>query len=392
MATPELVFICQYKIGGVQNFYFNLLKGNDFTGFQTKLIYTNNQDDHETKLPGLFGCAHEEHLFGYKQTDSTFGTFKKLRKIIGGQDGFIFTNFPLELGCLQHYPSGKTVGFVVHDEWYIQNAIRYGFLIDVYIAHNPGIFDLLKRLLPDRREDIHYLPYGVEIPENKKKENISGTLKILFTGRLHPLKGIFDLPLIDDELKKRGVNCEWTIIGDGPERPRLIEEIRHRGNFTHKTPETNKEVLEIAAAHDVFVLPSRLEGMPVSMLEAMSVGLVPVLAEFNEGIKKVVTETEGFVLPVGDITAFANSIIFLHNDRLRLQQMSNASRNKVEQQFNATKNAEGYYNLVKKFRDLRSPRKTSLPVKYGNGRLDTNYMPDAFLKGIRFLSGIVKRK
>jgi len=392
MGQPELVFICQNKIGGVQNFYKNLLSGNSYKGFITKLIYTNNRDDHETKLPGLFRCAKEEYLFDYSETDSTYSTFRRLRKLVGDQEGFVFTNFVLELGSLQNYPSGKTIGFVVHDEWYIQHAIRYSFLIDVYIAHNPGIFELLKRLLPDRQPDIFYLPYGVEIPVLQRQENRDSQLKILFIGRLHPLKGIFDIPLIDDELVKNGIACEWTIIGDGPEKQQFLDHIDQRKNFWHTSPETGKEVLEIAAQHDVFVLPSRLEGLPVSLLEAMSVGLVPVIGKFNEGIHRVVEKQEGFVLPMGDIEAFARSIMQVHNDRALLESMSRAARKKIGMNYNAATNAAGYYELVKKYRELKSPRKTVLPIKYGNGRLDKFYMPDTLIKGVRYLSGLWKGK
>src|SRR5207237_1311035 len=148
--------------------------------------------------------------------------FRRLNKVIGDAPGIVFTNFPAELGALHNYPVQKTIAFVVHDEWYIQNAIRYGFMIDVYIVHNPGIFKTLQNLMPDRKADIYYLHYVITPSEKKRSPNADQHLKLIFIGRLHELKGIFDLPQIDDLLRAKGVVCAWTIVGNGPEREKLL--------------------------------------------------------------------------------------------------------------------------------------------------------------------------
>ncbi|MBS1660101.1 MAG: glycosyltransferase family 4 protein [Bacteroidetes bacterium] len=383
--NPELVFICQYKMGGVQNYYQNMVKSSSFDGFRTRVIYTKRDGDTETPLPHLFNSTDEEHVFSYNEADGTYNNFKELKKLISDQPGIVFTNFPLELGCLHVYGSRKTVVFAVHDEWYIQNAIRYGFLIDVYICHNPGIFEELQRLMPDRRGDIYYLPYGIVPAPGVRQSNPSGKLKVLFIGRLHPLKGIFDIPLIDDQLKKAGVQIDWTIIGDGPAREEFLGQIGSRPNFNHLSPDTSEEVLQTAMQNDVFILPSRLEGMPVSLLEAMSAGLVPVIADFNKGIRSVVTADIGRVLPVGDVEAFATAIADLDKDRSMLDTMGRASRQKIESSFDAVRNTQAYYELFKKYQSLKSDKKSPLPVHYGTGRLDKPYIPGGLLKIFRHL-------
>jgi glycosyltransferase involved in cell wall biosynthesis len=383
MKKPEIVFVCQNKIGGVQNYYYNLLRANQFDGFCTRVIYVSNSLDHETRLPQLFQSAKEEIVFEHKGDYPVYASFRRLHKLIGKHNGIVFTNFPFELGCLQTFGASKAVAFVVHDEWYIQNAIRYSFLIDVFIAHNPSIFALLNRILPDRKDDIYYLPYGISMAKQVRQANLSDPLKILFIGRLHTLKGIFDIPVIDDILKENGIICDWTIIGDGPEKENLYQAIKGRSNFRHFSPATNDEVLKIASEHDVFVLPSRLEGLPVSLLEAMSAGLVPVIGNFNEGISTVVTSEIGFVLPMGDTRAFAESIGKLGKNRQLLDTMGEKARLKVRDDYDAITNANAYYELAKRYADLISPRKTNLPFNYGNGRLDKPYLPSFLATSIR---------
>lgn len=383
--TPELVFICQYKLGGVQNYYQNMVKSNTFDGFHTRVIYTKNENDSETPLPRLFNSTKEEHVFNYNEVDGVYANFKELKKLISDKPGIVFTNFPIELGCLHIYPTSKVVVFAVHDEWYIQNAIRYGFLIDVYVCHNPAIFDELQRIMPDRRGDIYYLPYGIIPAPGVRQSNLSDPLKILFIGRLHVMKGVYDLPQIDDRLKKANINCIWTIVGDGPEREEFLRQVGDRPNFSHLSPETSEEVLQVAMQNDVFILPSRLEGMPVSLLEAMSAGLVPVIADFNKGIWSVVTEDIGRVLPAGDIDAFASAISSLDKDRQLLDTMGQQARRKIESSFDAVRNTQAYYEVFKKYPTLKSGKKSPLPVRYGTGRLDKPYMPARLLKIFRRL-------
>ncbi len=52
--------------------------------------------------------------------------------------------------------------------------------------------------------------------------------------------------------------------------------------------------------HDVFVLPTQFEGSPVSLLETMSAGLVPVITDLPGGIREIVEPAVGFRLPMGD--------------------------------------------------------------------------------------------
>lgn len=378
MKKPEIVFICQHKLGGVQNYYHNLLRGNLFEGFCTRVIYISSSLDPETRLPELFNTANEEIVFEHKGNYPVYASFRRLQKLIGNSEGIVFTNFPFELGCLQTFGSSKVIAFVVHDEWYIQNAARYSFLIDIFIAHNPAIFALLNRILPDRKQDIYYLPYGISLAKQVRQSNQTEPLKLLFIGRLHALKGILDIPVMDDILKENGIHCEWTIVGDGPEKENLYKAIEGRSNFRHFSPATNEEVLDIASKQDVFVLPSRLEGLPVSLLEAMSAGLVPVIGNFNEGISTVVTPEIGFVLPLGDTKAFTESISKLDKNRNMMDTMGEKARVKIENDYNAVANSNAYYELAKRYSGLISPRKSSLPVQYGNGRLDKPYLP-AFL-------------
>jgi len=84
---------------------------------------------------------------------------------------------------------------------------------------------------------------------------------------------------------------------------------------------------------DIFVLPSRWEGLPVALLEAMSVGL-PVVATHVEGVEEVVqNEAEGLLVPPGDPEALAAALIELIGRGEARRRMGGAARQRIEEAY-----------------------------------------------------------
>ena len=103
-----------------------------------------------------------------------------------------------------------------------------------------------------------------------------------------------------------------------------------------------------------------MDGLPVSLLESMSVGCVPILANFSEGIRKVVSEDIGFVFPVGENILFAGAIALLSRDRNLLQRLSQNCIEKVKHEFDIRKQALLYYELYTNYRKYRKRHKIGL--------------------------------
>jgi len=154
-------------------------------------------------------------------------------------------------------------------------------------------------------------------------------LRLLFVGRLHRDKGVFDLPLIDRALDDRGIAVTWTVIGTGPDEPAL-RDAWTGAHVSFLRRRAHEEVLAIAADHDAFVLPSRFEGFPLALLEAMGAGVVPVATRLESGVAESITDgTTGFLREAGDIAGFADAIAALDRDRARLASMADSARRHV---------------------------------------------------------------
>jgi glycosyltransferase involved in cell wall biosynthesis len=360
---PELIAFSENKLGGVQSFYHNLLSNDPTKFFNCKWIFTDNIWSKDAKLPTRFGSA-PEIIFRYG-ISSMKRTTERLSRLLSNEPGVILTNHELELLTLCfHKRENKTIFYFCHDELYLTNAVKYEFLIDAYVAHNYAFWVKLKEMLPAHRsKDIFYIPYGITPALQIRKANTSGILRILFVARLDKKKGVYDLSKIDDELLARGVRVDWTVLGDGPEKAMLTKELQVKSNFKLSTPGTTQEILSIAANNDVFVLPSYLDGVPVALLETMSAGLVPVISKFNDGISRIVTPSNGFIVPVGDNEAFAETLTALNSNRSLLQVLSENARRTIVDNFDVKDRAREYFRLFSEFRALKKEQR-NVKVEY----------------------------
>jgi len=147
--------------------------------------------------------------------------------------------------------------------------------------------------------------------------------------------------------------------------------------------QSKADVLRLYEQHDVLVMPSRGEGLPVALLEAGAAALVPVVSDLASGIPEVVESgVSGYRPPTGDIGAFADAIACLDRDRPRLESMSAAVRNVVATRFNASDRTIAYQRLFARWRELKRPRPVNPRLYYGS-RLDQPWMPNAAVKLIR---------
>ena len=129
-----------------------------------------------------------------------------------------------------------------------------------------------------------------------------------------------------------GVPHRALVAGDGPDRPALEEEIARLG-VALELPGERDDVPELLAAVDVFVLSSRSEGMPISILEAMAAGL-PVVASAVGGVPELVVDGEtGVLVPPGDPDALAEALRRLLQDPELRRRLGAGGRERARDEF-----------------------------------------------------------
>lgn len=132
------------------------------------------------------------------------------------------------------------------------------------------------------------------------------------------------------------VQGDWRLllVGDGPTRAQVEQAaltlgLRDRIEFLGN----RSNIEELLADADIFILPSKWEGLPLSILEAMRAGL-PVIATDTGGVAEAVTDgVTGYLTPPGDVAMLRNRIEQLIRSRHLLSSMGAAGRSRYEQDF-----------------------------------------------------------
>ena len=171
----------------------------------------------------------------------------------------------------------------------------------------------LRRLVePEQWEKIVVVPCGVDRAFYAGAATpVTRPDRFVAVARLSEQKGMPTLIEAAARLKRDGKSFHVTIIGDGELRGDLEDEIARRGLAGEvtlagwKTPDQVRAAIEDAG---IFVLPSYAEGLPVSIMEAMSLAR-PVLSTYVAGIPELVIHGEtGWLSPASDAEALARAM------------------------------------------------------------------------------------
>ena len=213
------------------------------------------------------------------------------------------------------------------------------------VANSKGLKELALTFSP--KSDVKIIPNGVDLREYAPAERQWTPVHILSVGRLVYQKGL-DLGM-RALASLRNLDWTWTIAGDGDVRPALEAlaaelGIAERIRFTGWQDKT-----EIRACYEkanLFIFPSRHEGMPNAVLEAMASGL-PVIATEIAGSEELVVHNEtGLLVPADDVDALTTAIQTLITDETMRKQMGKASRQKVAAEYSWASVAAQYIQLA----------------------------------------------
>lgn len=170
-------------------------------------------------------------------------------------------------------------------------------------------------------------------------------------GVLSQRKGTYDLIEVGAKLKgKIDSKYKFVLAGDG-EIDKVKKKINDLGlDDLFIIPgwvSDEEKIEEIYRKSIIYVLPSYNEGMPMSILEAMSYGL-PVISTDVGSISSVVEKENGFVIKPGDIEALADAIVSLLNDRSNIDSISKNNANKIKMKYNVYTSLEEIVSLYKR--------------------------------------------
>ena len=167
--------------------------------------------------------------------------------------------------------------------------------------------------------------------------------RIICVGQLAPVKGLHLLIRAMAALVQEGRRIRLRFVGDGPERSVLRQDVEKRGLSDWVAFEGNvnqDKLLDLYRESDALAMSSFAEGLPVVLMEAMSME-IPCVAPWVNGIPEIVThETDGLLVPPGDAQALARAIARLMDDAELRRALGQNARLKILEKFDLRRNTE----------------------------------------------------
>ncbi len=383
--SKVIVFTFADCMGGVSSFNRNIINFSQrHPGFSIRVILMNDEQDSREKFTDTI-IADEVITFHYSYWNNQRVAVKRLSDLIGTEPGCVVTDNAYTLNVLRQMGTPKSIVHLVHDYYYVNVAREYKSIIDACVVHSSFFRDILFAADIDFFEDkTQYISYGVEQagPDFKvHRPADDDKLNLVFLGRWTRSKGVLLLKHIDRLLQAKSIEVNWTVVGSGPLENELKEQWRGDQQVRFVTAADTREVYEILASQDVLIFPSKFEGTPVAIMEAISRGVVPVVTDLPGGTREMMTTDIGFRCRPRKAEDFADAIGQLHNDRTLLSAMKEASLKRSKGSYDIKDAAGNYFAFFEKMCAGHADHKKLVKTKFS--WLDNSVIPDRLVYLIR---------
>jgi glycosyltransferase involved in cell wall biosynthesis len=291
-------------------------------------------DFQKWKIPVL--CADQQRMIFEDRLEIILQNLARFQPTV-----VISTLGPASLEVLRYMPPGVfRIGMAqTHDPLLYRMMGNYACWMDLMAVVSQKMKQEAAAMSEFSRVPVVSLPYGVEMcPDGELPTRVfTRPVRILYLGRLEQeQKRVRLFPEILRQICESGMPFHWTIAGEGGERGFLERNLKTGSpdqTVSFAGSISYADVPAMLNQHDIFLLASDYEGLPLSLLEAMGRGVVPVVSDLESGVRDVVDRTSGIRVPVEDVAGYARAIIYLHKDREELAAKSTAARARVQQEF-----------------------------------------------------------
>ena len=293
---------------------------------------------------------------------NTYSDWKKL--LADNKDAKIHYSFPLSAPSIlrdpwfMRYALKKGYGRVVHVHgglfltapkipFILERILKWVFSWDVpFIVLSEGEKEILKSRFGAKRVEVlancPYVPEGTYERSDLNHSNQREALVLGYLGRIEPNKGMGELLEALKKCRAEGMRFKVCFAGkeqrEGEYLPRYEEALGEDFEYCGLVSgETKRKFLD---SLDVFVMPTYFEGLPMSLLETMGCGVVPVVTNVGS-IATVVKDGEnGLFIKVKDVYSIVDALMKLDNDRSLLLQMKQKARKTIADNFSTERYVE----------------------------------------------------
>jgi glycosyltransferase involved in cell wall biosynthesis len=352
-------------IGGAEKILSQICRGLRREGFHFTVITTkrtllsqgNSAEWFEPSTSEIFclpECLSQESWNGFI---SYLISSRQVDILLQAGSTYVYDLLP-ELKTL--FPELKVVDNLFNEVGHTANNRKYDYLIDLHIVESSPIKSwLLAR--GESTDRIRLIPNGVELSRfNTGKRPTppfdTGGRKFIvgFFGRLSKEKGP-DLFVEIAEHLRNEKDILFVIGGHGAMEDKVREQITARGLEDSVKLLGFCQVETHLSCCDLLVLPSRQDGRPNVVMEAMAMG-IPVIASRVGGLAELVMDGySGFLCDALDTRQFAETILTLSKDPVRCEKLRSGARLHAGENFDIRKSVAAFSEAFRELLRKRAP-------------------------------------
>ncbi|MFH1636404.1 MAG: glycosyltransferase [Chloroflexota bacterium] len=343
-------FIDHLRPEGTQKFLRQLVSGLATRGHQQTVLCLNNSWD-EPVVRNLRDAGAEVRIIGKLALGSGFGlvyyclwlrnqqfdvavTFLFVADVLGRTLAKM-ARIPRIISSLR----ARNINYAGWQRWLLRRTMPWANLVVINSKHVRDFAIQEEGASPDKIQvisnsvDIKKYAISIEVESLRHELGIpANSLVVGGVGRLTYQKG-FDI-LIQAFALLSEIDCYLLIIGEGEEKEnlRLLSQdlkVEDRVILT----DFRTDIPEMLHIIDFYVQPSRWEGMPNSLLEAMAAGR-PIIASDIDGVRELIdNEAHGWLIPPEDPLTLRNTIQKIMANHDDAQRCAYAAKSRVAREF-----------------------------------------------------------
>ncbi|BCN27296.1 glycosyltransferase [Vibrio alfacsensis] len=217
-----------------------------------------------------------------------------------------------------------------------------------WLKYEVHIYNKKVVLINNGIDTEYYRPNPSDLP---LKHSFAEKFVFGHVSRLHPIKNqAFIIDSFIEACRQSphfDQNCILVIVGDGPDKEKLEQRVAGCPEIADKIIFTGAKtnVRDYYDAFDVFVMASLAEGIPMTLLESMSMS-VPHLVTAVGGIKEVtVSQVTGVSIPNDELDTYSSKMVELFENKQDLESFSDNSRKRIVKYYSQDAMVESYHQL-----------------------------------------------
>lgn len=271
--------------------------------------------------------------------------------------------FPYLKDIVKNNPGLKVLLTLFNDRVpeYVQGITNNSKVITAFSTDNKLTYDSITPRL-DRKTFAQIIPNAVDAEHVFNPDIVDSAVAVnelelseddfvvTFVGRLSEEKNpdVF-VDVARRVLKKvKSKNIVFVMIGDGPMAGIIQTSVDKLGDDRFRLLGYRSNIADYLKISDVYVLPSKIEGFPLAMLEAMAMEAIPLASRVGAIPDVIEQGMDGIIIDPGSVEQIATTILDLYHDRGRTGQIQKKAREKVRTRYNLDTLEAEYLKLYDK--------------------------------------------